>query len=74
MGLPIMPPSLRAKPLGLFLSCFIIFCIISNCLSSLLTSATVVPLPAALLRYQRSLKHQLDPQGIFNPGRLYAEL
>ena len=43
-----MPPRRRAKPLGLFLNCFIIFCIISNCLSSLLTSATVVPLPAAM--------------------------
>ncbi|MCX2901679.1 glycolate oxidase subunit GlcE [Pseudomonas mandelii] len=31
-------------------------------------------LPAALMRYQRNLKQQLDPQGIFNPGRLYAEL
>ena len=39
-GLPIRPPSLRANPLGLFLNCFIIFCIISNCLSSLLTSDT----------------------------------
>ena len=29
------------------------------------------PLPAALLRYHRSLKQQLDPQGIFNPGRMY---
>ena len=49
-GFPIRPPSLRAKPLGLFLNCFIIFCIISNCLSSLFTSATVVPLPAAMRR------------------------
>ncbi|MDN6859746.1 glycolate oxidase subunit GlcE [Pseudomonas sp. CAN2814] len=32
------------------------------------------PLPAALLRYHRSLKQQLDPQGIFNPGRMYREL
>jgi len=32
------------------------------------------PLPALLLRYHRSLKQQLDPQGIFNPGRLYAEV
>lgn len=31
------------------------------------------PLPAALMRYHRSLKAQLDPRGIFNPGRLYAE-
>ncbi|PJI51179.1 MAG: glycolate oxidase subunit GlcE [Pseudomonas sp.] len=32
------------------------------------------PLPAALLRYHRSLKQQLDPQGLFNPGRMYREL
>ncbi|MGG2398541.1 glycolate oxidase subunit GlcE [Pseudomonas sp. SH1-B] len=32
------------------------------------------PLPALLLRYQRQLKNQLDPQGIFNPGRMYAEV
>lgn len=32
------------------------------------------PLTAVLLRYQRQLKQQLDPQGIFNPGRLYAEI
>ncbi|KTS98818.1 glycolate oxidase subunit GlcE [Pseudomonas rhizoryzae] len=32
------------------------------------------PLPAALLDYHRRLKARLDPQGIFNPGRLYAGL
>ncbi|MFR0675225.1 glycolate oxidase subunit GlcE [Enterobacterales bacterium AW_CKDN230030176-1A_HGKHYDSX7] len=32
------------------------------------------PLPEPLLRYHLSLKRQLDPKGIFNPGRLYAEL
>ncbi|MEX3929330.1 glycolate oxidase subunit GlcE [Paraburkholderia sp. BR10936] len=31
------------------------------------------PLPAALLRYHRALKQQLDPHAIFNPGRLYAD-
>jgi glycolate oxidase FAD binding subunit len=31
------------------------------------------PLPEPLRRYHLSLKQQLDPQGIFNPGRLYAE-
>ncbi|MGV8920412.1 MAG: glycolate oxidase subunit GlcE [Pseudomonas sp.] len=30
------------------------------------------PLANPLLRYHRQLKAQLDPQGIFNPGRLYA--
>ncbi|WP_413795350.1 MULTISPECIES: glycolate oxidase subunit GlcE [unclassified Pseudomonas] len=32
------------------------------------------PLPDALMRYHRNLKQQLDPRGLFNPGRLYAEL
>ncbi|MDR0278767.1 MAG: glycolate oxidase subunit GlcE [Paucimonas sp.] len=32
------------------------------------------PLPPLLLRYHQSLKKQLDPQRIFNPGRLYAEV
>ncbi|GGM20435.1 glycolate oxidase subunit GlcE [Pseudomonas asuensis] len=32
------------------------------------------PLAPALLKYQRQLKQQMDPHGLFNPGRLYAEL
>ncbi|MCY1414523.1 glycolate oxidase, subunit GlcD [compost metagenome] len=32
------------------------------------------PLAAPLLRYHQALKQRLDPQGIFNPGRLYAGL
>ncbi|WP_277423369.1 FAD-linked oxidase C-terminal domain-containing protein, partial [Pseudomonas viridiflava] len=32
------------------------------------------PLATPLLRYHHQLKARLDPQGIFNPGRLYAEL
>jgi glycolate oxidase FAD binding subunit len=32
------------------------------------------PLAAPLLRYQRQLKHRLDPNGVLNPGRLYADL
>ncbi|WP_273820928.1 glycolate oxidase subunit GlcE [Pseudomonas asplenii] len=32
------------------------------------------PLPQGLLHYHRQLKRRLDPQGIFNPGRLYKEL
>ena len=55
LGLPIMPPRRRAKPLGLFLNCFIIFCIISYCLSSLFTSSTRVPLPAAMRRLRLGL-------------------
>ena len=32
------------------------------------------PLPTALMRYHQTLKQQLDPQGVFNPGRLYPNL
>ncbi|MCD5992821.1 glycolate oxidase subunit GlcE [Pseudomonas sp. CDFA 602] len=32
------------------------------------------PLAEPLLRYHQQLKSGLDPQGIFNPGRMYAEL
>lgn len=31
------------------------------------------PLPRTLMRYHQQLKAQLDPQGLFNPGRMYAE-
>jgi glycolate oxidase FAD binding subunit len=31
------------------------------------------PLPAPLLAIHRRLKQAFDPQGLFNPGRLYAE-
>lgn len=32
------------------------------------------PLPAPLLRLHRALKHEFDPAGILNPGRLYLDL
>ena len=32
------------------------------------------PLTSPLLRYHQNLKNQLDPQGIFNPGRMYPEV
>lgn len=32
------------------------------------------PLPPAMLALQRRVRMQLDPHGIFNPGRLYAAL
>ncbi|EGV51965.1 glycolate oxidase subunit GlcE [Candidatus Endoriftia persephone] len=32
------------------------------------------PLPPAVMQLQRHLKRGFDPQGIFNPGRLYREL
>ncbi|SAL11427.1 FAD-binding protein [Caballeronia peredens] len=31
------------------------------------------PLPAPLMRYHRQLKQRLDPHGVFNPGRMYAD-
>lgn len=31
------------------------------------------PLPDDLMRFHRQLKHQMDPPGIFNPGRMYAD-
>ena len=45
-----------------------------TCYSHGLIDSPFQPLPAALLHYHRSLKQQLDPRGIFNPARLYAEL
>jgi len=45
-----------------------------TCYTHGLIDSPFQPLPAALMRYHRSLKQQLDPRGIFNPGRLYAEL
>ncbi|NUU36137.1 glycolate oxidase subunit GlcE [Pseudomonas sp. C2B4] len=45
-----------------------------TCYSHGLIDSPFQPLPSALLRLHQSLKRQLDPQGIFNPGRLYAEL
>jgi glycolate oxidase FAD binding subunit len=32
------------------------------------------PLPAPLMAIHRNLKRAFDPQGLFNPGRLYPEL
>ncbi len=32
------------------------------------------PMPPAMLALQRRVKQALDPQGIFNPSRIYAEL
>lgn len=45
-----------------------------TCYTPGLTDSPFQPLPAALLHYHRNLKQQLDPKGIFNPGRLYREL
>jgi glycolate oxidase FAD binding subunit len=38
------------------------------------TAGAFTPLDAVLLRLHRQLKNAFDPAGIFNPGRLYAEL
>jgi glycolate oxidase FAD binding subunit len=32
------------------------------------------PLPEPLMRLHRELKKRLDPHGVFNPGRLYADI
>ncbi|MBK5410798.1 glycolate oxidase subunit GlcE [Pseudomonas sp. TH34] len=45
-----------------------------TCYSHGHTDSPFQPLPAALMRYHQNLKRHLDPSGIFNPGRLYAEL
>lgn len=45
-----------------------------TCYTAGTTPEPFQPLPDLLLRYHRQLKTQLDPQGIFNPGRLYAQL
>lgn len=41
---------------------------------ALVPEMVVCPLPAPLFRYHQQLKQQLDPCGVFNPGRMYAEL
>ncbi|WP_122666376.1 glycolate oxidase subunit GlcE [Pseudomonas viridiflava] len=46
----------------------------AQCYSQGLQDSPFHPLPATLLRYHRQLKAQLDPHGIFNPGRMYAEI
>ncbi|MDB5993018.1 MAG: glycolate oxidase subunit GlcE [Pseudomonas sp.] len=45
-----------------------------TCYTHGLIDSPFQPLPAALMRYHQRLKQQLDPRGIFNPARLYAEL
>jgi glycolate oxidase FAD binding subunit len=38
------------------------------------SAGVFTPLDAVLMRIHRGLKQAFDPAGIFNPGRLYAEL
>lgn len=46
----------------------------ATCFSAGATASPFQPLPAPLLRYHQQLKAALDPQGIFNPGRMYSEV
>ena len=46
----------------------------ATCFTAGATSNPFQPLSASLLRYHRQLKAALDPQGIFNPGRMYSEV
>lgn len=46
----------------------------ATCYTPGCTDSPFQPLPTLLLHYHRQLKQRLDPQGIFNPGRMYAEV
>jgi glycolate oxidase FAD binding subunit len=46
----------------------------ATCYSHGLHDSPFQPLPPALFHYQRQLKARLDPHGLFNPGRMYAEI
>jgi glycolate oxidase FAD binding subunit len=46
----------------------------ATCFTTLRDVEPFQPLAAPLLRFHRQLKQQLDPRGIFNPGRMYADL
>lgn len=46
----------------------------ATCYTPGVTDSPFQPLAPLLAHYHRRLKAQLDPQGIFNPGRCYAEL
>jgi len=46
----------------------------ATCYSHGMDQSPFQPLATPLMRYHRQLKAQLDPHGIFNPGRRYAEI
>jgi glycolate oxidase FAD binding subunit len=46
----------------------------ATCFTPLAVDAPFQPLAASLLRFHQQLKQRLDPRGIFNPGRMYADL
>lgn len=45
----------------------------ATCITPGVTDCPLHPLPPALLQLHCNLKKQLDPQAIFNPGRMYAQ-
>jgi glycolate oxidase FAD binding subunit len=46
----------------------------ATCFTPRVDTAPFTPLPPVLLRFHQQLKQQLDPRGLFSPGRLYAGL
>ncbi|WP_144143479.1 glycolate oxidase subunit GlcE [Paraburkholderia sp. BCC1884] len=46
----------------------------ATCFTPRVDAEPFTPLAPALLRFHRQLKQQIDPRGLFNPGRLYASL
>ncbi|MDO5653481.1 MAG: glycolate oxidase subunit GlcE [Brachymonas sp.] len=44
----------------------------ATCYTAGAATSPFQPLAPVLLRYHQQLKQQMDPQGIFNPGRMYA--
>lgn len=45
----------------------------ATCFTAGITAQPFQPLPPLLMRYHQQLKAQLDPKGIFNPGRMYSD-
>lgn len=46
----------------------------ATCYDQKSNDSRFTPLPPAVYRLHKQIKAQLDPQGIFNPGRIYADL
>ncbi|WP_397475044.1 glycolate oxidase subunit GlcE [Pusillimonas sp.] len=46
----------------------------ATCYTPKASDSPFQPLPEVLMRFHRSLKKQVDPQHMFNPGRMYAGL
>lgn len=45
----------------------------ATCFTSGITEQPFHPLQPLMVRYHQQLKEQLDPKGIFNPGRMYSD-